>query len=553
MGRRWSAGLLLLTAAAGAVEAGTPPQAERYRVLLDQYCVGCHNRRSRTANLALDMADLDHVPESAATWEKVIRKLRANAMPPPQMPQPEKTNRQAFVHWLETSLDRAAAVAPNPGTTPAHRLNRTEYADAVRDLLAIDIDAEALLPPDDTGFGFDNIADVLSVSPMLTERYLNAARKISRDAVGDPTLRPLTESFAVSKYLKQDDRAGEDLPFGSRGGIAVRHWFPVDGEYVVKIFLLRTYDGFVRGVAEPHTLELRVNGERIRRFTVGGAGTDVAGRPRKEVPDPEAEGQEVRFVAKAGAGTISVSFLKETAVAEGMERPVYAVNSYEYAGDVTVLPGVGSIELRGPYRVSGPGESASRRRIFVCSEHSDACARKILSALARRAYRRPVAEADLAPLVDFFERTRARAGFDAGIEAALERVLVSPDFLFRIERDTGSVPHRLSDVELASRLSFFLWSSIPDDQLLAAAQRGYLHQSAVLEKQVKRMLADPKTMRMLENFTGQWLLCAQRAPVSPDPRRSPYFDANLREALRARARIVSGRSVSRGPLRCSIC
>lgn len=523
--------MLLLLATAGAVEANTPPEAQPYRNLLDHYCIGCHNQRAKTAGLALDSADLGRVAESAQTWEKVIHKLRASAMPPPAMPQPKPADREAFVAWLESTIDRAASAHPNPGRTPVHRLNRAEYANAIRDLLDMDIDAEALLPPDDSGFGFDNIADVLSVSPMLTERYLAAARKISRAAVGDPSTRPGTESFAVNKYFKQDGRAGENLPFGSRGGIAVPYYFPVDGEYVVKIFLLRTYDGFVRGVAEPHTLEIRVNGERIRRFTVGGANTDVAGRPRQEVPDPDAEGQEVRFSAKAGPGVISASFVKEAAELEGMQRPVYAVNSYEYAGDVTILPGIGSLEVRGPYEVKGPGHSPSRERIFVCAQQDDACARKILTKLARRAYRRPVTDADLAPLEKFFDFGRARAGFDAGVETALERILVSPNFLFRIERDQINAPHRVTDLELASRLSFFLWSSIPDDELLDAAAHERLRQPQEIDKQVRRMLADPRALRMVENFTGQWLYVRNIRLVSPDPYTFPEFDANLREAM----------------------
>ncbi len=393
------------------------------------------------------------------------------------------------------------------------------------------MDAATLLPPDDSGFGFDNIADVLSVSPMLTERYLAAARKISRVAVGDPGIRPATESFTVNKYVQQDDRMSEDLPFGSRGGLAVRYYFPVDAEYVVKIFLLRTYDGFIRGVAEPHPLEVRVNGEIVRQFTVGGASTDVNGRPRKEVPDPEAEGKEVRFFAKAGPGVIAVSFVKEAAVLEGMRRPVYAVNSYEYAGDVTVLPGIGSVEVRGPYQVKSPGNSPSRQRIFVCPQQDDQCARKILSTLLHRAYRRPVTEEDLRSLLSSFQTVRAQRGFDAAVEAAVQRILVSPDFLFRTEHDSLPGTHRVSDVELASRLSFFLWSSIPDDELLATAERGRLHEPRVLEQQVRRMLADARSNRMVENFTGQWLYVRNVRLVSADPYTFPEFDANLREAM----------------------
>ena len=527
----WSARTLVLLAATACADGATPPAAQPYRDLLDHYCTACHSQRAKTGGIALDSADLGRVPDSSDLWEKVIRKLRANAMPPPAMPQPKRADRDALVAWLETSIDRAAFARPNPGGTPAHRLNRTEYANAVRDLLALDWDAASLLPPDDSGFGFDNNADVLSISPMLTERYLAAARKISRAALGDPSIRPATDVFAINKYVRQDDRASEDLPFGSRGGLAVHYYFPVDAEYAVKIFLLRTYDGFVRGVAEPHTMEVRINGRRIRTFTVGGASTDIGGRPRQEVPDPEAEGQEVRFSARAGPGVIAVSFVKEAAVLEGMQRPVYAVNSYEYAGDVTILPGIGSLEVSGPYEVKNARDSPSHRRIFVCGRQDNACARTILSTIAGRAYRRPATADDLRPLKAFFEAERARAGFDAGIQAALERILVSPEFLFRIERDPSPAPHRVSGLELASRLSFFLWSSIPDDELLDAATHGRLADPHTLEDQVRRMLADPRSSRMVENFTGQWLYVRNVRLVSPDPYTFPEFDANLREAF----------------------
>jgi hypothetical protein len=521
--------LFLLVAC--TLPGATPPDAQAYRALLDRYCTGCHNQRTRTANLALDMADLGMVAQSPALWEKVIQKLRANSMPPPELPQPARSDRTAFVGWLENSIDRAATAHPNPGRTPAHRLNRVEYGYAIRDLLDMDIDAATLLPADDSGFGFDNNADVLSMSPALAERYLAAARKISRGAVGDPSIRSATEVFAIDKYVRQDDRASEDMPFGSRGGLSIHYYCPVDAEYVAKIFLLRTYDGFVRGVQEPHTLEVRVNGKRAAKFTVGGVGTDVSGRPRQVVPDPDAEGQEVRFDAKAGPAVITVGYVKEAAVAEGMQRPVYAMNSYEYAGDVTILPGIGSIELRGPYKVAGPGSSPSRRRIYVCSNQTDSCAHQILSSLAHRAYRRPVTAADLAPLEAFFKSARERSGFDSGIEAALQRILVSPDFLFRIERDRTNAPHPITDLELASRLSFFLWASIPDDELLSAAERGTLRQPKELDRQVRRMLGDPRASRMVDSFTGQWLYVRNVRQLSPDPYTFPDFDSNLREAF----------------------
>jgi len=517
-----------------AATPGLSPEAKAFRGMLDQYCVACHNQRTKTAGLELDKADLGTAPASAETWEKVIRKLRGDAMPPPGLPRPDKTIRDRFVSWLETSLDRSAEAHPNPGRPAVHRLNRAEYANAIRDLLALDIDATSLLPPDDSGYGFDNNADVLSISPMLAERYLSAARKISRIAVGDPTLKPTTETFAVNKYLKQDDRLDEDLPFNSRGGLAAHYYFPVDGDYFVKVYLLRTYDGRIRG-AEPAELEVRLNGEKIRQVTVG-AESNAAGRGRRT---EEADGMEVRFPAKAGPGLIAVTFRKRAGENEGMLRPKYAVTSYEYAGDGTIPASIGSIEVRGPYDVKGPGESPSRQRVFVCqpsrATDDERCARQILSTLARRAYRRNVYNDELQSLLGFYHSARAQGGFDLGIQTALRRVLVSPDFLFRVERDPANarpgLAYRLGDFELASRLSFFLWSSIPDDELLMLASRGELKQPEVLERQVHRMLADPRATAMVQNFTGQWLWVRNVPLKTPDPYAFPDFDDNLRQAF----------------------
>ncbi|HWE50096.1 MAG TPA: DUF1592 domain-containing protein [Bryobacteraceae bacterium] len=533
------AALLMMAEGAGPSSAQQSAVSER-RVFVNRYCATCHNQKLNTAGLALDRADVDHPPADAAVWEKVVGKLRSNAMPPQGLPHPTPKDRDLFVSYLETSLDRAAAARPNPGRTVLHRLNRAEYANAIRDLLAVDIDATALLPPDDSGFGFDNIADVLSVSPMLTERYLSAARKISRIAVGDVTLRPASETYAVNKLLRQDDRLSEDLPFGSRGGLAVHYNFPVDGDYVVKIYFLRTYDGKIRGMNEPHDLEVRLDGDRIKQLKVGapavaqGAGPGRAGRPAQQE-----DGIEVKFSAKAGPGVLAVTFVKEAGMAEGMLRPKYPVTSYEYAGDVTILPGIGSIELRGPYDVRGAGNSPSRERIFVCHPASKAeeekCATRILSAVARRAYRRPVINDDIRPLLSFYAEGYKKAGFDSGIEMALQRILVSPDFLFRIERDPATAvpgtPYRISDVELASRLSFFLWSSIPDDELLDAATRGQLRQPAVLTGEIKRMLADSRSRALITNFTGQWLYLRNIELAPVDTYAFPDFDDNLRQAF----------------------
>ena len=515
------------------------------RRLLDRYCIGCHNYRARTGDLSLQALDLAHVGQietETEVWEKVIRKLRTRAMPPAGRPRPDDPAYDALAGRLERALDRVASASPNPGRRPAtHRLNRAEYANAIRDLLALEIDSQTLLPADDSGYGFDNIADVLSVSPMLTERYLSAARKISRLAVGDPSLAPTTEVFKVDKHLKQDTRVSDDLPFGSRGGLAVRHQFPVDGDYVLRVFLLRTYDGRVRGLLEPHDLEIRLDGALVETLAIGGppeGATEGAPR-RRDLRNVEDDGREVRFTATAGPATIGVSFVAKGAVSEGMRRPEYSVTSYEYAGDQTTTPGIGSIELSGPYDVTGRGDTPARRRIFSCRPGHEtderACATQIVSSLARRAYRRPVTASDVELLLGFYEAGRVGRDFDAGIEMALRRMLVSPDFLFRRERDPADVAagavYRVSDVELASRLSFFLWSSIPDDELLGLAERGELTRPGVLDTQVRRLLADPRAATLVDNFGGQWLYLRNMALVAPDPYAFGDFDANLREAM----------------------
>ena len=517
------------------------------QALLQRYCIGCHNGRTLAADLSLqdvDPATAGH--ETTDLWEKVVRKLRTRAMPPPGRPRPEEAAYDGFLARLEGTIDGAAAAAPNPGRRPAvHRLNRAEYANAIRDLLDLEVDTRTLLPADDSGFGFDNIADVLSVSPMLTERYLSAARKISRLAVGDPTQAPSTNMFEVDKYLKQDGRVSDDLPFGSRGGLAVRHIFPVDGDYVVKVYLSRTYDGRVRGLANQHALEVRLDGSLVDILTVGGQLLDADGEPRRrDLRNADDDGQEVRFTAPAGPHLLAVSFVDQAAVLEGMKRPHYAVTSYEYAGDQTLDPGISRVELRGPYAVTGRGDTPSRRTIFSCRPPADAqagsddelaCAREILGRLGRRAFRRPLEPRDLDMLLEFFGMGREQGDFAAGIEMALRRILVSPDFLFRREQDppgqAPGEPYAISEVELASRLSFFLWSSIPDEELLGLAERGELRASGVLEAQVARMLVDPRASTLVDNFGGQWLYLRNMALVAPDPYAFADFDANLRGAM----------------------
>ena len=545
---RWLPVFVVLTTAV----AQTTPQ----RALLNQYCVTCHNERLKTAGLTLDKMAVDDVGAGAAVWEKVLGKIRTGAMPPPSMPRPDKTALDAFASWLETSLDRASSANPNPGRVAVHRLNQTEYTNAVHDLLGLEIDGRSLVLGDDADEqGFDNIAGVLSLSPALLERYLSAARTISRLAVGDPTIAPAFAMYDVPKALVQDDRSSEDLPFGSRG-IAVHHRFPLDAEYSVKIRLRRQLYDYIIGLGRPHQLEVRLDGKLIKTFTVGGENkgkTAPASFVGQILGDPEWEqymhsadaGLEVRFPVKAGPRVVAVSFPKDFAEPESVAQPTggraVAINEW-YDG----IPSVDSVAIGGPYNVQGPGDTPSRRQIFQCTPADNSgeqpCARKILSTLARRAYRRPVTEEDIQTLLDFYNSGRGlikgggSRGFEAGIQSALERILASPDFLFRLEAAPANLApgkvYRLSDVELASRLSFFLWSSIPDDQLLDLAARGKLKEPATLEQQVARMLADPRSKALVNNFVSRWLSLFKLRGTAPDPDIFPDFDENLRQAFR---------------------
>ena len=533
-------------------QAQTPNPASPYRAVINQYCVTCHNEKLKTAGLVLSTLDVGNVPEGGAVWEKVIRKLRTRAMPPAKMPRPDEATYESFAAYLEAELDGAAAAKPNPGRPLVHRLNRAEYANAVRDLLAMEIDGAALLPPDDSGYGFDNIGDVLTVSPLLLERYLSAAEKIARLAVGDLTVEPDFTTHEIPKLLVQDSRMSEDLPLGSRGGIAIPHFFPVDGEYAIRVRLQRNVRDVVVGMAEPHDLDVRLDGVRVKLFRVGGeqSGRQDAVKDRY-APEPEKaidDGLEVRFSAKAGRRTVGVAFIEEQAMTEGVFRPALAgfnfINNDERTGYDE--PGVGSVTISGPYEAQGLGETASRQRIFACrpanGSEEEPCARKILGALARQAYRQPVAEEDLQALLDFYKTGRGQGGFESGIEMALRRMLVDPQFLFRIERTPAGVApgsaYPISNLEMASRLSFFLWSSIPDDELLEAAERGRLQDSAVLKRQVKRMLADPRSKALVSNFAGQWLYLRNMDLVTPDPDRFPDFDENLRKAFQMETQLL---------------
>ena len=517
------------------------------RALLDHYCVTCHNERLATAGLRLDESDIEHVGAGADTWEKVVQKLRSGAMPPPGRRRPDKPTLDALVTWLETELDREAAAHPHPGRPADHRLNQFEYGNAIRDLLALEIDVASLLPADESDHGFDNIAEVLSMSPTLLERYMFAARKISRLAVGDPATGPAIETFNVSRGLRQNNRMSEDLPFATRGGTLIRHYFPLDGEYVVKIRLGRNFtNSQIRAIGTREEIDVLLDGARITRFSIGGecvesedpkcSGTGIYRTSPYQLTADDA--LQVRFTAQAGMHALGVAFVKKSALTEG---PAPTLLPPRHTSSTYTAPrmDVDSVRLEGPYNPTGPGDTPSRRRIFVCqptgTSNEEACATQIMETLARRAYRRPVTGSDVETLLRFYRSGRREGSFEQGIQEALARLLVSPHFLFRIERDPASLQadavYQISDLELASRLSFFLWSSIPDDELLEVAARGTLSDPDILDAQVRRMLADRRATALVTNFGGQWLHIRNLKAVDPDARAFPEFDDNLRDAF----------------------
>jgi hypothetical protein len=529
-----------------ARQEGAPAPATDHRATLDRYCVTCHSDRLKTAGLTLETIDPANPAPNAEVWEKVIRKLQAGMMPPSGMPRPDETAVRTLVSSLQTSLDRAAAARPNPGASTLHRLNRAEYANAIRDLLAIDVDVASLLPPDDSVSGFDNIADALGVSPVLLERYLSAAMKIAPLAVGTYSDGPAESTYRAPADLNQTQHV-EGLPFGTRGGLLIRHFFPADGEYVIKTTLWRNNAGRVRGLESPHDLEILVDGARVHAVTIGTPEQFAISFDDRLNTKTTAEFDatlQVRVPVKAGPREIGVTFAGKTAAQDPQKlRPL--LSPFD-AVDTHGVPRVDAVMITGPYNPTGGGDTPSRRRIFTCTPGAgiaeDACARQIVSTVARRAYRRPVANDDLDVLLGFYKAGRAEGTFETGIERALVRMLTSPEFLFRAERDpAGAAPgtiSRVSDVELASRLSFFLWSSIPDDALLEAAARGQLKTPGVLDRQVARMLADRRADALVNNFAGQWLYLRNLRTVAPIADEYPDFDDDLRQAFRRETELL---------------
>ena len=521
--------------AAGAVVAVDVP----HHVLVNRYCLSCHNDRTRTAGLALETVNAQPLGDNREAWEKVARKLRARQMPPAGGRRPDEAGYTAALASLEGALDGLAAVHPDPGRTDTfRRLNRTEYHNAVRDLLALEVDVTDLLPGDSSSFGFDNIT-VGDLSPTLLERYVSAAEKIAQLAVGRVGRAPGGATVRLRPDLTQEKHIA-GLPVGTRGGVLVEHTFPVDGHYEVSVRLARDRNEHVEGLTGAHQVELLLDGERVELFTVERPAyrEDVAliYQPSHDNVDAHLK---VRMPVTAGPHTLGVTFPKLPSLLKETTRQPYEAH-FNYYRHPRLQPAVYEVSITGPYDATGPGSTPSREQVFICRpdtpDEDDACATRILRKLMRRAYRRPVTEADLQGPFELYRAARAADGFEAGVEMALAAVLVSPEFLFRIEQDPNGLAageaYRLDDLELASRLSFFLWSSIPDDELLDLAERRMLRDPKVLEQQVRRMLADPRSYNLVTNFAGQWLHLRNLDAIAPDMRVFPDFDDNLRQAFR---------------------
>ena len=520
---------LLLSALAATALAATLPAPVKAAV--GRYCLDCHDGDVTKGNLDLGKILSDDLQTHSVEWERVVRKLAARQMPPTGKDRPAEKEFEHLVATLGSSLDQLAAKKPNPGRTDTfHRLNRTEYRNAIRDLLDLEIDAATLLPKDDASHGFDNLTGG-DLSPTLLNRYISAAEKISRLAVGSPISRPNGDTYRLKPDLTQEEPVA-NLPLGTRGGTLIRHTFPRDGEYEIQIRLTRDRNEMVEGLHETHDLEVLLDRDTAARFQV----SPPKGNRDYETVDAHLK---ARVPVKAGLHEVGVTFIKNSSSLVETQRDPYQAR-YNMHRHPRLSPAIYQVSVTGPYASQEAGETASRRKLFVCypknPSEETACAERIVSAFVRRAYRRPVVAADWAKPLKFYHEAKEAGGFEAGIGSALSAVLVSPEFLFRIERDPADVApettYPISDVELASRLSFFLWSSIPDEELLGIAQRGELHRPKVLESQVRRMLADPRSISLVENFAAQWLHLRNLESFTPDLRLFPDFDDNLREAFR---------------------
>ena len=531
-----AAALVALSAENSSAAQGSTEQA-----LINRYCVTCHNDKAKTAGLSLASLEIEKAGEHAEVWERVVQRLATRTMPPAAARRPDEAEYSALVSYIEASLNRAAAANPNPGRVATfRRLNSTEYQNAIRDLLALEIDGSSMLPKEDASHGFDSV-NVGGLSTTLLERYLSAAQKISRLAIGSPIPSAGTHVVVLPVELTQEDHF-DGLPLGTRGGTQLRYTFPLDGEYELQVRLYRNRNENVEGLSEPHRMEVAVDGLPAATFTVAPNRKQSGLYYSDEEVDKHLN---VRVPVKAGPHTIEVTFQKSSAALIQTERQPY-VARFNMNRHPRMSPAVYSVSITGPFNATGPGDTPSRRRIFVCHPANAAreadCARTVISTLTRRAYRRPVSNDDIHVAWTLYTQGRAEGGFEHGIEMALRGILASTEFLFRVERDPSGMrpnaPYRISDVELASRLSFFLWSNIPDDELLNLAVDGRLSRPAVLEQQVRRMLADPRSEPLVTNFAGQWLYLRNLAAVSPNARSFPDFDENLRQAFRRETELL---------------
>ena len=532
------AGMLL--AASQAVGNAQSSEAAPNQALVKKYCATCHSEKLKTAGLSLETLDLSRVPANADTWEKVIRKLHTGSMPPQGMPRPAQPELDGLVSYLEASIDKVASAKPNPGRATLHRLNRTEYANAIKEILGLQIDAAALLPNDDESYGFDNIADVLKTSPALIERYMSASWNISRLAVGNLNIVADTTIYRARPDLSQDDHI-EGLPLGTRGGLKFIHNFQLDGEYIFRVRMWRATTDIFRGLKFPNEVDYAIDGKRVGLVRIGGRADEKESEENSGLSASNLDQRlMLRFPVKAGPHEVVITFLKKTAAQEDdILQPFLRsnVDPVGYQGQLSV----DRVSVNGPLNPTGISNTPSRQKIFICRPAPGldevTCAKGILSALARKSYRRPVTEKDSEQLLTFFQKGRNEGkSFDAGIEAGIQLILASPEFLFRFEPDppnmAADTPYRVNDLELASRLSFFLWSTIPDEPLINLATQGKLKDPAVLNQQVKRMLADAKGSALTENFAGQWLFLRNLKGMNPDFETFPDFDDNLRQGMR---------------------
>lgn len=548
MPKKWfiAGAIAVASAAAVALLQNASASNTDYRATINQYCVICHNDAILQAGFSLQHADLENVAEHADVWEKVLRKLKGRAMPPSGVPRPDEATYDGLASYLETALDQRAENEPQPGRPSLRRLNRSEYINSVRDLLGVYILDDTILPADDTMFGFDKIANVLTLSPLLAEQYISAARKVRRLALGDSQVQPVFDIYSVSGYLMQTSWMGEDMPFGSRGGTSVDHHFPMDGEYVVQVRLQRNSREYIRGLTEPHQFEVRLDGRKIKQIQIGGekhgesAGifsSGSSGDVEQEHYERTADqALEARFFAKAGTRKLTVTFLDEDTVPE---EPLYPAHTlYDFAQYKGGVPAVHTVAVGGPFDADGISKTASREKILSCRPRKNndaACARRIISSIARRAYRRAPTSDELDELMAFYHQGKTE-GFVQGLGLAIERILAGPEFLFVVVQTPATASSgdlfQISDRELATQLSLFLWSTIPDEELLQLAENGRLSRPDVLEQQVRRMLDDPRSATLVDSFAAQWLHLGKLNVMQPNTDLFPYVDDNLLQDFR---------------------